>query len=146
MSVERLAELLQGRQPCVVLTGAGISTESGIPDFRSAEGIWAKYDPFEVAHIDAFRRDPARVWEFYALRLDVLASAEPNAGHHALARPAPGRVTDTSRLSFPWPEHSGQKAAGQRGGARFRGLCRRAGGRRTGATENKPPERLKVES
>jgi len=86
MSVERLAELLQGRQPCVVLTGAGISTESGIPDFRSAEGIWAKYDPFEVAHIDAFRRDPARVWEFYALRLDVLASAEPNAGHHALAR------------------------------------------------------------
>jgi NAD-dependent deacetylase len=83
--VERLAELLE-RQPCVVLTGAGISTESGIPDFRSREGIWAQYDPFEVAHIDAFRRDPARVWEFYALRLDVLASAEPNAGHRALAR------------------------------------------------------------
>lgn len=86
MSVARLAELLQERQPCVVLTGAGISTESGIPDFRSAEGIWAKYDPFEVAHIDAFRRDPRRVWEFYALRLDVLASAEPNAGHRAIAR------------------------------------------------------------
>ncbi|HEY2354470.1 MAG TPA: NAD-dependent deacylase [Gaiellaceae bacterium] len=85
MRVERLAELLE-RQPCVVLTGAGISTESGIPDFRSREGIWAQYDPFEVAHIDAFRRDPARVWEFYALRLDVLASAEPNAGHRALAR------------------------------------------------------------
>ena len=84
MNVERLAELFE-RQPCVVLTGAGISTESGIPDFRSAEGIWAKYDPFEVAHIDAFRRDPARVWEFYALRLDVLASAEPNDGHRALA-------------------------------------------------------------
>jgi NAD-dependent deacetylase len=86
MSVERLAELFRERQPCVVLTGAGISTESGIPDFRSAEGIWAKYDPFEVAHIDALRRDPRRVWEFYALRLDVLASAEPNAGHRALAR------------------------------------------------------------
>jgi NAD-dependent deacetylase len=85
MSVERLAELFEP-QPCVVLTGAGISTESGIPDFRSREGIWAKYDPFEVAHIDAFRRDPARVWEFYALRLDVLAGAEPNAGHRALAR------------------------------------------------------------
>jgi len=84
VNVERLAELFE-RQPCVVLTGAGISTESGIPDFRSAEGIWAKYDPFEVAHIDAFRRDPARVWEFYALRLDVLASAEPNDGHRALA-------------------------------------------------------------
>jgi NAD-dependent protein deacetylase/lipoamidase len=85
MTVARLAELLERRRPCVVLTGAGISTESGIPDFRSAEGIWAKYDPFEVAHIDAFRRDPARVWEFYALRLDVLARAEPNDGHIALA-------------------------------------------------------------
>jgi NAD-dependent deacetylase len=85
MSVERLAELLESRRPCVVLTGAGISTESGIPDFRSAAGIWAQYDPAEVAHIDAFRREPARVWEFYALRLDALARAEPNDGHRALA-------------------------------------------------------------
>jgi NAD-dependent deacetylase len=85
MSGERLAEVVRARQPCVVLTGAGISTESGIPDFRSGEGIWARYDPFEVAHIDAFRRDPVRVWEFYALRLDALARAEPNDGHRALA-------------------------------------------------------------
>ena len=85
MSVERLAALVRERQPCVVLTGAGVSTESGIPDFRSAEGIWARYDPFEVAHIDAFHCGPARVWEFYALRLDALAQAQPNDGHHALA-------------------------------------------------------------
>ena len=85
MSVDRLAELLQERQPCVVLTGAGISTESGIPDFRSEGGIWARYDPFEVGHIDSLRRDPARVWEFYALRLDALSRAEPNDGHRALA-------------------------------------------------------------
>ena len=85
MSVDRLAELLRGRQPCVVLTGAGISTESGIPDFRSAGGIWEQYDPFEVANIDSLRRDPARVWEFYALRLEALAQAEPNDGHRALA-------------------------------------------------------------
>lgn len=85
MSVDRLAELLRKRQPCVVLTGAGISTESGIPDFRSAEGIWARYDPYEVAHIDALRRDPAGVWEFYVLRLGKLAEAEPNDGHRALA-------------------------------------------------------------
>ncbi len=83
--VRQLARLVREHQPCVVLTGAGISTESGIPDFRSQEGIWAQYDPFEVAHVDAFRRDPARVWEFYALRLDVLGQAEPNDGHRALA-------------------------------------------------------------
>jgi NAD-dependent protein deacetylase/lipoamidase len=85
MSVARLVELIQERRPCVALTGAGISTESGIPDFRSAEGIWAQYDPAEVAHIDALRRDPARVWEFYALRLEALSRAEPNDGHRALA-------------------------------------------------------------
>ena len=56
--------------------------DSGLP---VRGGIWARYDPVEVAHIDAFRRDPARVWEFYALRLDALARAEPNDGHRALA-------------------------------------------------------------
>ncbi len=80
-----LGTLLRQRQPCVVLTGAGISTESGIPDFRSPTGIWAEYDPMEYATIDAFRRDPVKVWEFYALRFDVLTRAEPNAGHLALA-------------------------------------------------------------
>jgi len=85
MDIERLAELVQELQPCVVLTGAGISTESGIPDFRSAQGLWAQYDPLEVAHVDALRRDPTRVWEFYARRLDLLARAEPNDGHRALA-------------------------------------------------------------
>src|SRR5436190_1418293 len=81
----RLAQLIRTRQPCVVLTGAGISTESGIPDFRSPTGIWTQYDPMEYATIDAFRRDPGKVWEFYALRLEALAKAEPNAGHLALA-------------------------------------------------------------
>ena len=82
---EQLAELIRNRQPCVVLTGAGVSTESGIPDFRSAEGIWAQYDPMEVASIWGFERDPEAVWEFYGRRLDVLADAKPNPAHHALA-------------------------------------------------------------
>lgn len=81
-----LAELIAANQPCVALTGAGVSTESGIPDFRSAGGIWSEFDPYEVGSIDAFRRDPARVWEFYALRLGVLAGAQPNDAHRALVR------------------------------------------------------------
>jgi NAD-dependent deacetylase len=80
-----LAELIRANQPCLALTGAGVSTESGIPDFRSASGIWAQYDPYEVASIEAFRRAPERVWEFYARRLGVLADAEPNPAHVALA-------------------------------------------------------------
>jgi NAD-dependent protein deacetylase/lipoamidase len=80
-----LAQLVQDNQPCVVLTGAGISTESGIPDFRSPTGIWSHYDPMEYATIDAFLADPEKVWDFYAKRLDVFAEAEPNHGHRALA-------------------------------------------------------------
>ena len=85
MTVERLAGLVAARQPCVVLTGAGISTESGIPDFRSPSGVWAQYDPMEYATIDAFLVDPVKVWDFYGKRLDMLASAQPNDGHRALA-------------------------------------------------------------
>jgi NAD-dependent protein deacetylase/lipoamidase len=86
VTTERLADLIRSNQPCVVLTGAGISTESGIPDFRSADGIWATYDPMEVASIAGFRNDPSRVWEFYARRLAGLGDAQPNDGHRALAR------------------------------------------------------------
>ncbi len=80
-----LAALIAECQPCVVLTGAGVSTESGIPDFRSATGIWAQYDPMEYASIDAFRRAPEKVWDFYSKRLAMLADAQPNAAHLALA-------------------------------------------------------------
>jgi NAD-dependent deacetylase len=83
--VAQLAGLVREGRPCVVLTGAGVSTESGIPDFRSAGGLWERFDPLELAHVDALRRDPVRVWEFYALRLDALGQAEPNDGHRALA-------------------------------------------------------------
>jgi len=86
VSAVALAALIVERQPCVVLTGAGISTESGIPDFRSPTGLWADVAPFEVASIQAFRRDPARVWSFYRERIDVLLDAKPNAAHSALAQ------------------------------------------------------------
>jgi NAD-dependent deacetylase len=84
--VTRLAALVREAQPCVVLTGAGVSTESGIPDFRSPEGIWARFDPLEYGSIETFRRDPEKVWSFYAPRFASLTAAEPNPAHRALAR------------------------------------------------------------
>lgn len=83
--IRDLARLVRERQPCVVLTGAGISTESGIPDFRSPNGVWTQYDPVEYATIEAFRRDPVKAWRFYAQHFGALAEADPNAGHVALA-------------------------------------------------------------
>ncbi|HEX7310656.1 MAG TPA: NAD-dependent deacylase [Gaiellaceae bacterium] len=80
-----LARLLRAAGRCVALTGAGVSTESGIPDFRSPTGIWAQYDPMEYATIEAFERDPEKVWSFYALRYRKLTEAEPNDAHRALA-------------------------------------------------------------
>jgi NAD-dependent protein deacetylase/lipoamidase len=80
-----LAGLLRAAASCVVLTGAGVSTESGIPDFRSPTGMWAQYDPMEYATIEAFENDPEKVWSFYSLRYRALTEAEPNDAHRALA-------------------------------------------------------------
>jgi NAD-dependent deacetylase len=85
LGAPRLARLIVENQPCVALTGAGISTESGIPDFRSPTGMWAEFDPLEYATMGAFRRDPAKVWRFYAPRFSMLTEAEPNPAHLALA-------------------------------------------------------------
>jgi NAD-dependent deacetylase len=85
MSAAALANLIRRLQPCVVLTGAGVSTESGIPDFRSPTGLWARFDPLEYGSIEAFRRDPLKVWSFYKPRVAMLTEAEPNRAHRALA-------------------------------------------------------------
>lgn len=69
----------------VALTGAGISVESGIPDFRSAGGLWSKYDPMEYGHIQSFRSNPARVWQMLLEMDQLLVGAEPNPAHRALA-------------------------------------------------------------
>jgi NAD-dependent deacetylase len=82
----RLAGLLREARSAVVLTGAGISVPSGIPDFRTpGTGLWEKVDPMEVAHIDAWRRDPDRFWGFYAERFASLVDTRPNAAHEAVA-------------------------------------------------------------
>jgi NAD-dependent deacetylase len=70
----------------VVLTGAGISVPSGIPDFRTpGKGLWEFVDPMEVAHIDAWRRDPDRFWSFYGERFASLIDCRPNPAHEAVA-------------------------------------------------------------
>ncbi len=108
--IEKLAELIRENQPVAALTGAGVSqesgiptfrgpdpvpdgyrdkadvsTESGVPDFPSPTGIWADFDPREYATLGAFRRNPEKVWRFYAPRFSMLADAEPNRAHLALA-------------------------------------------------------------
>jgi NAD-dependent deacetylase len=82
----RVAELLQDAERAVVLTGAGVSVPSGIPDFRSpGTGLWEKVNPMEVAHIDAFRRDPDRFWSFYSDRFAGLVEKRPNPAHETIA-------------------------------------------------------------
>jgi NAD-dependent deacetylase len=83
---ERLAELIREAGSVVALTGAGISVPSGIPDFRSpGTGLWENVNPMEVAHIDVFRRDPERFWQFYGERFQALEDKRPNPAHEALA-------------------------------------------------------------
>jgi NAD-dependent deacetylase len=85
--VARLAELIREAGTVVALTGAGISVPSGIPDFRSpGTGLWTKVNPMEVAHIDVFRRDPERFWQFYGARFQALEDKQPNGAHVALAK------------------------------------------------------------
>jgi NAD-dependent deacetylase len=81
-----LAELIAASGSVVALTGAGISVPSGIPDFRSpGTGLWEKVNPMEVAHIDAFHRDPVRFWHFYGNRFQTLEDKRPNRAHAVLA-------------------------------------------------------------
>ncbi len=68
-----------------ILTGAGISAESGIPTFRGSEGLWRKFRPEELASPEAFSRDPTLVWEWYDWRRKLVAEKSPNAGHFAIA-------------------------------------------------------------
>ncbi len=81
--------LLAGARRLAVLTGAGMSAESGVPTFRDAQaGLWSRFDPMQLASAEGFRADPPLVWRWYAWRRDLVAKAQPNAGHLALAQAA----------------------------------------------------------
>jgi len=81
-----LVDALRNARTIAVLTGAGVSAESGVPTFRDAlTGLWAKFDPHELATPQAFERNPKLVWDWYAERRALLAGVAPNPAHYALA-------------------------------------------------------------
>ncbi|ADH84824.1 SIR2 family NAD-dependent protein deacylase [Desulfurivibrio alkaliphilus] len=84
-SLVKAAEVLAGSRFTLALTGAGISVESGIPDFRSAGGLWARFNPAEYATIEAFRQDPHKVWRMLAEMDRLLVRSRPNPAHLGLA-------------------------------------------------------------
>lgn len=81
----RAAQLIGGADRVVVVTGAGVSAESGVPTFRGEEGLWRNHRPEELATPEAFRRDPRLVWEWYQWRRSLVAECSPNPAHRALA-------------------------------------------------------------
>ena len=97
MSLSEVRDWVLAARAIVLLSGAGMSAESGVPTFRDAQtGLWAKYDPLELATPRAFASHPKLVWDWYALRREMIAQVAPNAGHLAVAdyqRRHPGRLT-----------------------------------------------------
>ena len=83
---EKLHSLLQTSESVCVLTGAGISAESGVETFRGSNGLWSKLKPEELANFDAFMRNPELVWEWYNYRKKIIHDVKPNPAHGALAR------------------------------------------------------------
>src|SRR5688572_22701494 len=84
--LDAAARILGGAGRAVALTGAGISVESGIPDFRSAGGLWDVFDPMEYATLSGFLRDPEKSWRFFRELGKLAIGRTPNPAHHALAR------------------------------------------------------------
>lgn len=85
-AIERARALVEEAKRVCILTGAGVSAESGVPTFRGEEGLWNSYRPEELATPQAFRRDPRLVWEWYEWRRGKIRDCSPNPGHYALAR------------------------------------------------------------
>ncbi len=83
--MEQTREWLRQARSVAVLTGAGVSAESGVPTFRGKQGLWKQYRPEDLATAQAFDRDPRLVWEWYNWRRSLVAKAQPHAGHYALA-------------------------------------------------------------
>src|SRR5215218_1247981 len=89
--LQHARDLVRRARRVFVLTGAGVSAESGVPTFRGAGGLWKSFRAEELATPEAFARDARLVWEWYAWRRELVAACAPNAAHHALTRLALAR-------------------------------------------------------
>ena len=83
---DKLTDLLRRKAKTAVLTGAGVSAESGVPTFRGGDGLWDKFNPMELASIDGFMSNPKLVWEWYLFRRNVINDVRPNEGHKTLVK------------------------------------------------------------
>ena len=103
MSLDTITKILKSCQHLVVLTGAGISAESGLPTFRGKEGYWKKgsknYHPMELATYQAFQEDPLTVWEWYQYRRSMYTKASPNPGHYAIVELEQWFLQNTKKIS-----------------------------------------------
>lgn len=85
MDLANIVNVLKNAKHVAILTGAGVSAESGIKTFRDPDGLWAKFNPAELASVDGFMSNPELVWEWYQMRRDVINKSKPNPGHFAIA-------------------------------------------------------------
>lgn len=115
----RARALLATARRVVVLTGAGVSAESGVPTFRGDGGLWKSFRAEELATPEAFARDPRLVWEWYAWRRELVARCAPNAAHRALARAALERAGEPDALRIVTQNVDGlhERAAREAAGA-----------------------------
>lgn len=128
--VARARDILRDARRVVVLTGAGISAESGVPTFRGTDGLWKTFRAEDLATPEAFTHDPRLVWEWYGWRRELVAACAPNAAHHALAAAAHRRPA--FRIVTQNVDGLHAMAAGERGvppielhGSLFRTRCTR---------------------
>jgi len=100
--IEQTREAVKDARRVAVITGAGVSAESGVPTFRGKEGLWRNYDPMQLATPEAFAQDPRLVWEWYNWRRELIAKCSPNPAHDAIARleeqKAPGFLLITQNV------------------------------------------------
>ena len=127
--VEGLLDVLKRARKVAVLTGAGISAESGIPTFRGKDGLWNRFDPSQLATYEAFLKDPKLVWKWYLWRMHLIANARPNPGHYAVAKMEelfPDFLLITQNVDGLHREAGSRKLVELHGNI-FRGKCRFCG-------------------